>query len=87
MTAGDIRRHAALGTLGPNQAKAFSRAGMGPCQGRFCAASVAEILAALQGTSPGRIGTHRVRAPLKPVTLAEIAALADDLPGPGTGAS
>lgn len=87
VTAGDIRRHAALGTLGPNQAKAFSRAGMGPCQGRFCAASVAEILAALQGTSPGRIGTHRVRAPLKPVTLAEIAALADDLPGPGPGAS
>ena len=31
---GQIRRAARLGAQGPNQAKAFTRCGMGPCQGR-----------------------------------------------------
>eukprot|EP01037_Dinobryon_pediforme_P002108 gene2108-2145_t len=35
VTAGDIRARAAVGRSGPNQLKAFTRAGMGPCQGRM----------------------------------------------------
>lgn len=73
VTAGDIRRFAALGCKGPNQAKAFGRAGMGPCQGRFCGLSVTEILAAETGQSQARTGALRIRAPLKPVTLGELA--------------
>ena len=36
-----IRRAARLGAQGPNQAKAFTRCGMGPCQGRICGPIVA----------------------------------------------
>ena len=77
VTAGDIRRMAGLGCLGPNQAKAFGRAGMGPCQGRYCGLSVTQILSDINGFSPDETGYFRIRPPLKPVTLGEIAALAD----------
>lgn len=77
VTAGDIRRYAALGCLGPNQTKAFGRCGMGPCQGRYCGLTVAELLAEAQGVGPEAVGTYRIRPPLKPVTLGELAQLAD----------
>lgn len=76
VTAGDIRRAAGLGCLGPNQAKAFSRAGMGPCQGRYCGLSVTRILSDSNGIAPDQTGYYRIRPPLKPVTLGEIADLA-----------
>jgi NADPH-dependent 2,4-dienoyl-CoA reductase/sulfur reductase-like enzyme len=79
VTAGDIRRAAALGCLGPNQTKVFVRAGMGPCQGRYCGLTVTELLAAHHGISQAEAGALRIRPPLKPVTLAELAAL-DDAP-------
>ena len=74
VTAGDIRRFAALGCKGPNQAKAFGRSGMGPCQGRFCGLTVTEILAKETGQSQDETGAFRIRTPLKPVTLGELAA-------------
>ncbi|MBO9479642.1 FAD-dependent oxidoreductase [Shimia sp. R11_0] len=74
VTAGDIRRFAKLGCKGPNQAKAFGRAGMGPCQGRFCGLTVTELLAQETGQSQDDTGALRIRAPLKPVTLGELAA-------------
>ena len=36
VSVGQIRRAARLGAQGPNQIKAFTRCGMGPCQGRIC---------------------------------------------------
>ena len=75
VTAGEIRGLVSLGCEGPNQIKAFSRAGMGPCQGRFCGLTVTQIMAAETGLSPDDIGTHRIRTPIKPVTLGELAAL------------
>lgn len=77
VTAGDIRRYAKLGCKGPNQTKSFGRSGMGPCQGRFCGLTVTEILAAETGETQDAVGSYRIRAPLKPVTLAELAALAE----------
>jgi NADPH-dependent 2,4-dienoyl-CoA reductase/sulfur reductase-like enzyme len=76
VTAGDIRRFAWLGCLGPNQAKAFGRSGMGPCQGRYCGLSVSQILAASNDMSLDDTGYYRIRPPLKPVTLGELAAMA-----------
>lgn len=73
VTAGNIRSAAALGAQGPNQLKAFYRTGMGPCQGRMCGLSVTEILAASHNKSPEDIGAYRIRPPLKPLTLAELA--------------
>ncbi|MFT7254371.1 MAG: NADPH-dependent 2,4-dienoyl-CoA reductase/sulfur reductase-like enzyme [Paracoccaceae bacterium] len=75
VTAGDIRRFAGLGCLGPNQAKAFGRSGMGPCQGRYCGLSVSQILAAANEISLDDTGYYRIRPPLKPVTLGELAAI------------
>ncbi|OXH84260.1 FAD/NAD(P)-binding oxidoreductase, partial [Burkholderia multivorans] len=45
VTAGEIRRLASLGCQGPNQMKAFTRCGMGPCQGRWCGTTVGELIA------------------------------------------
>ena len=77
VTAGAIRRMAALGCLGPNQTKAFGRPGMGPCQGRYCGLSVTQILSDTLGTSQDKTGYYRIRPPLKPVTLGEIAAMSE----------
>ncbi len=75
VTAGEIRHYASLGCKGPNQTKSFGRSGMGPCQGRFCGLAVTEILAKEIGTSQDAIGSYRIRAPLKAVTLKELADL------------
>lgn len=80
VTAGDIRGYAKLGCIGPNQAKAFGRAGMGPCQGRYCGLSVTALLADATGQSLDETGYLRIRAPLKPVTLGELAGLEDTVP-------
>lgn len=76
VTAGQVRDTAMrLGVTGPNQMKAFLRCGMGPCQGRLCGPTVVELIAQANGTTPGEVGYYRLRPPVKPVTLAELAAL------------
>jgi NADPH-dependent 2,4-dienoyl-CoA reductase/sulfur reductase-like enzyme len=75
VTAGDIRRYAKIGCSGPNQTKAFGRCGMGPCQGRYCGLTVTELLAESNGTSQDSVGYYRIRTPLKPITLGELADL------------
>ncbi len=69
VTAGAIRRAARLGAQGPNQAKAFTRCGMGPCQGRLCGPLVTAIMAETLGKPIPEIGTYRPRAPYKPITV------------------
>ncbi len=75
LTAGQIRAAARIGQPGPNQIKAFTRAGMGPCQGRQCGYTVAHILAAAHGKRVEHVGFYRIRPPLKPLTLGELASL------------
>ncbi|GAV36137.1 hydrogen cyanide synthase subunit HcnB [Roseomonas sp. TAS13] len=75
VTAGQVRLAARLGATGPNQAKAYLRAGMGPCQGRMCGTTVAALIAAERGFSIEDAGTLRPRAPFKPLTVGELAAL------------
>ncbi len=57
--------------------KGVTRCGMGPCQGRFCGLTVSELIAADRGLPVSRIGAARLRAPVKPVPLGELAALED----------
>jgi len=73
--AGEIRSLVKRGAPGPNQVKAFSRAGMGPCQGRLCGLTVCEIIAAASGKHPGDIGHMRIRSPVKPVTVGAMSTL------------
>jgi NADPH-dependent 2,4-dienoyl-CoA reductase/sulfur reductase-like enzyme len=78
ISAGEIRAAAIVGLPGANQIKAATRAGMGPCQGRQCGYSVTRILAEVQNRGASDVGYFRVRPPLKPVTLGELAGLNDD---------
>ncbi len=73
--ARQVLETAALGCPGPNQIKAFLRCGMGPCQGRFCGLTVTELMAQARGVSCAEIGYYRLRPPVKPITLAELAGL------------
>ena len=75
VTANDILDSVAIGATGPNQLKAYRRTGMGPCQGRLCGLTVTELMAQARGKSPREIGYYRLRAPVKPITLAELAAV------------
>ncbi|GHU26763.1 (2Fe-2S)-binding protein [Betaproteobacteria bacterium] len=73
VTAGAIRALVALGCVGPNQAKSFSRCGMGPCQGLQCGLTVTELIAQAAGLTPQEVGYYRIRPPLKPLTLGQLA--------------
>jgi NADPH-dependent 2,4-dienoyl-CoA reductase/sulfur reductase-like enzyme len=75
VSVGQIRRAARLGAQGPNQIKAFTRCGMGPCQGRICGPLVAAIAADVLGKPIAEIGTWRPRAPYKPITVGALADL------------
>lgn len=74
VTAGQVRELAAQGVPGPNQLKAYSRCGMGPCQGRLCGLTVVELMAATQRRPPGEIGYYRIRPPVRPLTVGQLAA-------------
>lgn len=78
VTASQVTETVGLGGFGPNQLKSFIRCGMGPCQGRFCGLTVGELIAAARGVSPAEVGYYRLRPPVKPITLAELAALPKD---------
>ncbi|MBP0446313.1 FAD-dependent oxidoreductase [Roseomonas sp. SSH11] len=75
VTAGQVRLAARLGATGPNQVKAYLRAGMGPCQGRMCGGTVAAVIAEERGIPIAEAGALRPRAPFKPLTVGELAAL------------
>ncbi len=78
VTAGAIRGFVELGCTGPNQTKSFGRCGMGPCQGRLCGLTVTEVIAEARKISPQEVGYYRIRPPIKPITLAELAATRDN---------
>ena len=75
VTGAQVVEAARLGATGPNQLKAWLRCGMGPCQGRMCGLTVTETIAAARGVSPADVGYLRLRTPVRPVTLAQVAAL------------
>jgi NADPH-dependent 2,4-dienoyl-CoA reductase/sulfur reductase-like enzyme len=75
VTAQQIVDTVALGCPGPNQMKSFLRCGMGPCQGRLCGLTVTELMADARGVGAQDIGYYRLRPPVKPITVAELAAL------------
>jgi NADPH-dependent 2,4-dienoyl-CoA reductase/sulfur reductase-like enzyme len=75
-TAAELRAAVRLGCTGPNQVKSFTRCGMGPCQGRQCGLTLTTLIAAERGVTPEMAGALRIRPPLKPLTLGELAGLA-----------
>jgi NADPH-dependent 2,4-dienoyl-CoA reductase/sulfur reductase-like enzyme len=75
VSAERIRATVPLGATGPNQMKAFLRCGMGPCQGRLCGLTVAELIADARGVPVEQVGYYRLRPPVKPIALGELAAM------------
>jgi len=70
VTAGELRRSVfELGSQEVNRAKAFSRVGMGRCQGRYCAHAAAEIVAAAASVPVELVGRLRGQAPVKPLLM------------------
>lgn len=72
VTVSEIDSAISQGCSGPNQLKVFTRCGMGPCQGRMCSSTVSEIFSNRTGLSVSSIGSYRVRAPIKPLSLGQL---------------
>jgi NADPH-dependent 2,4-dienoyl-CoA reductase/sulfur reductase-like enzyme len=71
ITAGELRRVVReTGAQEANRAKAFSRVGMGRCQGRYCGHAGAEVIAAAACVPLASVGRLRGQAPVKPLPVA-----------------
>ena len=69
VTVGDLRQTLSVtGAAEANRAKAFSRVGMGRCQGRYCGHAAAEVIAAT-GQPVAAAGRLRGQAPVKPLPV------------------
>jgi NADPH-dependent 2,4-dienoyl-CoA reductase/sulfur reductase-like enzyme len=70
VTAGELRRCVRdLDSHEINRAKAFSRVGMGRCQGRYCGHAAAEVVAHAAGIPIEQAGRLRTQAPVKPLLM------------------
>lgn len=78
ITAGEIRQAVRDGHDNSNQVKFFTRCGMGPCQGRQCSNAVAHIVADESGEPVEKMGHFRGRSPVTPLTLGQLAPLAQE---------
>ena len=78
LTKADVDAAIALGVSGPNQLKSYCRAGMGRCQGRMCALTIQKMIHDHNGGSEEEIGHLRIRPPIRPLTVGELAALAHE---------
>ena len=78
LTKADVMAAIAMGVSGPNQLKGYCRAGMGRCQGRMCSLSVQNLIHDHTGVPEDRIGHLRIRPPIRPLTVGELAALVDE---------
>lgn len=72
VTVGEVRAAVMLqeGAAEVNRIKAATRCGMGRCQGRFCGAALAEVVAARAAQGGGGRDRLRVQAPIKPLAIA-----------------
>ncbi|HWA78704.1 MAG TPA: FAD-dependent oxidoreductase [Acetobacteraceae bacterium] len=68
ISAGRLRAEIALGATSPAALKRACRAGMGPCQGRFCAVVIARLCPA----QPDPFGFAFPRPPVRPVAMAPL---------------
>lgn len=73
VTAGDIRSCVRAGCASVKGVKDWTRAGMGPCQGRVCRSLVAQVVSQETGMALESLQRPRVRPPFKPVPFDAIA--------------
>jgi bacterioferritin-associated ferredoxin len=68
---GTIEAAIAAGARTLNELKSWTRCGMGPCQGRYCSETAAELIAAKTGDRAGA-GQLTARFPLRPVPVHQL---------------
>jgi thioredoxin reductase len=78
VTGVQVRAAIADGARHVTEVRAATRCGMGLCQGRMCAPTVAALIATSAGVSPEAVGRLTARPPVRPVP---VAALADEALG------
>lgn len=76
VTADSVRDAVRAGCRTVDAVKSQLRCGMGPCQGRVCGIPVACLVARERNVEPDEVGPYRVRPPLKPISLQDLASLA-----------
>lgn len=83
ITRAEIDQALEQGAQDVNQLKSWTRCGMGPCQGRVCGDTVAELLAAHRGGRE-QAGIWTARAPLRPLDMTALTGEFDysDIPIP-----
>jgi thioredoxin reductase/bacterioferritin-associated ferredoxin len=84
VTRATIEDAARRGALHVNQVKSTTRCGMGPCQGRMCGDTAAELVAQAAGIPRAMAGIWTARTPLRIVPLAGLLGdySYDDIPKP-----
>lgn len=73
ITVGQVREIAQQGAGELDALKTWTRVGQGPCQGRTCGPLLAGWVARETGCSIPDVGHFRIRPPLKPLTLGDLA--------------
>ena len=83
VTRAEVEEALERGAADVNQLKSWTRCGMGPCQGRMCGDTVAQIVAARTG-SRAAAGAWTARVPLRPLNVDAMAGEFDydDIPIP-----
>ena len=69
VSAAELRQAGALGRHDVSSAKAATRAGMGPCQGRQCGAAAVALVAAAAGAP---VPAFTARMPVKPIPMSAV---------------
>lgn len=72
VTRAEIEQACEAGAHDVNQLKAWTRCGMGPCQGRTCGDIAAELLATKLGVTREIVGIFSPRTPLRPLTISDM---------------
>ena len=80
VTLAELEKNAADGATGMVQQKSITRLSMGRCQGRFCLATLADLVARRQGIEPAELDWPRIRPPARPVHLGDL--LHETIPPP-----
>lgn len=73
VTLSRIQGSIADGCRTPQEVKAYTRAGMGICQGSTCGSLVMELTVALTGGDGDRVAPLTSRPPARPVSLRDLA--------------
>ena len=73
VSLGQLEAALADGRPSIGEVKQRTRAGMGRCQGRYCAPAIGALLAERQGRGLDEFSLFAPRAPVKPVALADLA--------------